>query len=104
MQFIRKVENLDQAEVVVVSGSLSPSVHSVVYGKIIEIARTRGAKVLLDTDGDALKVGVQRCPDVIKLNSHEPNRLVGKDLKDMNAIVGAARRILPVLPTRRSLY
>ena len=93
MQMIHKVENLDKPEIVIVSGSLPPGVHPEIYRKIIEIVKSKGARVLLDTDGDALRVGIEGNPNIIKPNIHELSRLKGIDLKIMDDIVKAARSI-----------
>lgn len=57
------------------------------------MVKGKGAKVILDTDVDALKVGIQGFPDIIKPNIHELNRLVGRELKERDDIIHAARRI-----------
>jgi 6-phosphofructokinase 2 len=94
MKIIDKIEKIEHADIIVVSGSLPVGVHPEIYRKIIEISRTKGAKVFLDTDGDALKVGIQGLPNIIKPNIHELNRLVDEDLKGVDKITVAARRIL----------
>jgi 6-phosphofructokinase 2 len=94
MKIIHKIEKLERADFIVISGSLPPGVHPEIYRRIIEISRAKGAKVFLDTDGEALKVGIQGLPDVIKPNIHELSRLVGEDLKEMNEITSAARNVL----------
>ena len=93
MQMIHKVEKLEKPEIVVISGSLPPGVHPVIYRKIIEIAKTRGAWVILDTDGDAMRVGIQGIPDAIKPNIHELSRLVDEELKGIDEIISAARGV-----------
>lgn len=93
MQLVHKVESLDQPEVVVISGSLPPGVNPNIYRKVIEIVKSRGSRVILDTDGDALRVGIQGIPDAIKPNVHELSRLVGSELKEMDEIIGAARSV-----------
>ena len=70
MQLIHKVENLKEPGMVTISGSLPPGVNPEIYRKIIEIVKNRGATVVLDTDGDALKVGIDGHQDVIKPNIH----------------------------------
>jgi len=89
MQLIHGVENLDKPEVVVISGSLPPGVHPEIHRKCIEIAKSKGATVLLDTDGDPLTVGIRGFPDAIKPNIHELSRLVGMELKEMDQIINA---------------
>lgn len=93
MQMIHMVEKLDAPEFVIISGSLPPGVNPEIYRKIIEIVKGHGAKVVLDTDGDALKVGMLGLPDIIKPNIHELSRLVGAELEKIDDIVDAAKKI-----------
>lgn len=94
IQIIRKIEALENPEIVIINGSLPPGIHPEIYRKIKEIAKGKGtASVIMDTDGKALKVGIQRHPSVIKPNMRELSRLVGTELKGMSDILEAARRI-----------
>ncbi len=92
MQLIHKVEELDSPHYVIISGSLPPGVNPEIYRKIIEIVKSNGAKVVLDTDGDALKTGMMGLPDIIKPNIHELSRLVDEKLEKFDDIVDAARK------------
>ena len=94
MQMIHKVEKVEDPETVVISGSLPPGVNPEIYRKIIEIFKERGARVLLDTDGDALSMGIHGLPDVIKPNIHELCRLVGRELLKKDEIISAATSLL----------
>ena len=91
MQIIHKIENLENASYVVISGSLPLGVNPEIYRKIIEIVKSKGAKVILDTDGEALTVGVQGHPNIIKPNIHELSRLAGRPLERLDSIIQAAR-------------
>lgn len=93
MQMIRKVEELDKPEYVIISGSLPPGVNPEIYRKIIEIVKGKGARVVLDTDGEALKIGMLGRPDFIKPNIHELSRLVGVSFESRDDIVAAARQV-----------
>jgi 6-phosphofructokinase 2 len=93
MQIIHKVEKLEKPDIVVISGSLPPGIHPEIYRKLVAIAKDKGARVILDTDGNALKVGVQGLPEVIKPNIHELSRLVGTELKGIDAITRAALNV-----------
>jgi 6-phosphofructokinase 2 len=93
MQMIHKVEKLEKPDIVTISGSLPPGVHPEIYRKIIEIAKNKEAKVILDTDGDALKVGIQGLPDIIKPNVYELSRLVDMRLITVNEIIRAAQSV-----------
>lgn len=93
IQMIHKLENLEKPEIIVISGSLPPGVHPEIYRKITEKAKSKGAKVILDTDGDALKVGIKGYPDAIKPNVHELSRLVDMELNETGEIIEAAHSI-----------
>ncbi|HPE63622.1 MAG TPA: hexose kinase, partial [Methanothrix sp.] len=87
------VRRMEDPEFVSIGGSLPPRAHPDIYRKIIETARLRGAKVVLDVDREALKIGIQAKPDVIKPNIHELSSLVGRKLEKRAEILEAAREI-----------
>jgi len=87
------VRRLEEPEFVSIGGSLPPRAHPEIYRKIIETARLRGAKVILDVDREALKIGIGGKPDVIKPNIHELSALVGRKLEKRGEILEAAREI-----------
>jgi len=93
MQFVEHLEKMPCPELVAIGGSLPPGVNPVIFRKIISLMKRCQAKVVLDADGEALRVGIDALPDVIKPNIHELSALVGRDLKDLDEIVAAAREI-----------
>ena len=93
MRIIQQVEKLENPEYVIISGSLPPGVQPEIYYKIMEIAKSKDSKIILDTDGTALKTGIQISPDVIKPNVHELSRLTGLELKNIKEIISAAQTI-----------
>ena len=93
MQMIHKVEKLEEPDIVIISGSIPPGVHPEIYRRLIEIAKGKGARVILDTDGDAIKVSISSSPDAIKPNIHELSRLVDMELTETDEIVAAARSV-----------
>jgi 6-phosphofructokinase 2 len=93
MRIIQQAEKLEQPEYVIISGSLPPGVNPEIYYKIMEIARSKGSKIVLDTDGDALKTGIHISPDVIKPNIHELSRLSGQEMKDIQQVISTAQAI-----------
>lgn len=90
---IHTIEKIERPEFIVISGSLPTGVHPEIYRRIIEIAKNRGARAVLDTDGDALKIGIQAFPDIIKPNIYELGRLTDRELKNMDDIISAARGV-----------
>ena len=83
MRMIQQIQELENPEMVIISGSLPPGVHPEIYYKIMEIARSKGSIIVLDTDGEALKKGIQISPDVIKPNIHELSRLADRELNNI---------------------
>lgn len=93
MQIIHQVKDLEHPEFVILSGSLPGGVNPEIYRKIIEISKNKGAKVVLDTDGEALRIGMQGCPTIIKPNIHELSRIAGRPLETLEAIIQLAKEM-----------
>jgi 6-phosphofructokinase 2 len=93
MRIIEQVKKLDDPNIVIISGSLPPGVSPEIYCKIMDIVKGKGAKIMLDTDGHALKTCIQISPDVIKPNIHELSRLSGVELKNIEEINSTAQAI-----------
>ncbi len=87
MQIIHKVEDFQEPDFVIISGSLPRGVNPEIYRKIIEISKGKGAQVVLDTDGEALRIGLQGCPTIIKPNMHELSRISGKQLDSLDSVI-----------------
>jgi len=78
----------------VLSGSVPAGVPADTYGDLIDRLARRGARVLLDTGGDALRHGVLHRPDIVKPNLHEFCELVGRSLVDLIDIRNAAQALI----------
>jgi fructose-1-phosphate kinase PfkB-like protein len=76
-----------------VSNVRNPGAHPEIYYKIIEIAKSKGSKIILDSDGAAMKMGMQISPDIIKPNVHELSRLTGLELTNIQEIISTAQTI-----------
>jgi 1-phosphofructokinase family hexose kinase len=61
----------------VLAGSLPPGVPASFYAQIIEVLNKHGALSLLDTTGEALRLGCQAGPFLIKPNAEETHTLTG---------------------------
>lgn len=92
--FVQKYTSLvSEAELVVLSGSVPCGVPNDIYARLIEIARGRGVRAILDADGELLKNGISAAPYMIKPNIFELRRLVGKELCESD-VVAAARELI----------
>lgn len=67
------------AGVCVFSGSLPPGVSSGIYGDLIRELKKLGVTVVLDSEGDALRIGTRAGPDAVTPNELEAEELVGHE-------------------------
>lgn len=84
---------LEGASWLMLCGSLPPGVPSEFYAKLIERARSRGVKTLLDTDGEALSQGIEAGPAMVAPNQQEAERLLNTVLLTRSNSMAAVRRI-----------
>jgi 1-phosphofructokinase len=80
--------------VVVISGSLPAGVAADFYVALIAAARTAGARVFVDTSGEALRASSNAHPDFVKVNRAEGETLLGRPLATIEEIARAAREIV----------
>ena len=94
-QFMDKISNCEPfPDWWVVGGSLPSDVPQDFYAKLIHILQKRGAKCLLDTDNEALRIGLESKPYFIKPNEYEFARLAGRELPDERSMIKAAQEII----------
>ncbi len=74
-----------RAPVVVMSGSLPPTVPTDAYAQLVRTARAAGAMTIVDADGPALSNALAAGPDVVKPNAAELAAATGIDDRDTAA-------------------
>lgn len=74
-------------------GSLPPGVPPETYQELTHIARSSGAKVLVDADGEPMRLAMEAAPDLIKPNQREVERLIGHQLKSTKDVLAAAKEL-----------
>ena len=84
---------LGKVQWLMICGSIPPGVSSRFYCEVIEMAKQRGVKTLVDTEGDALLHSLEARPTVITPNQHEAERLLGRALLTRNQFLEAVDRI-----------
>jgi fructose-1-phosphate kinase PfkB-like protein len=63
------------------------------YARLIEMARRKKVRTLLDTDGAALREGIEAAPTAVSPNQHEAERLLNRALFTRNHFLEAAAGI-----------
>jgi 1-phosphofructokinase family hexose kinase len=77
------------ADYVVLAGSLPRAVDESFYGEVVRELTRRGIRVVLDAEGDPLKLGIEAEPYLVSPNQHEAEQLVGQELEDDDDFVMA---------------
>jgi 1-phosphofructokinase len=78
----------------VFSGSVPGGLSSDIYDELIGTLKSQGKTVVLDTSGDALRLGLPAKPDLIKPNRVELEEVIGRKLQSQGDIVAAARELI----------
>lgn len=92
-RLLQYIEDCD-AEYIVASGSLPPGVPDNIFGKVAAIAKQKGAKMVIDTSGTALKDAVDEGVYLLKPNLGELSSLAGKEELDHEAADEIAKDII----------
>lgn len=82
---------------VVLGGSLPPGLPPDAFAQLVRVARELGKRVVLDADGEAMRLGIQAGPTFVKPNSKEAERLLGKPVETESDAIDAARTLLASL-------
>lgn len=96
----RFASTVKQSAVVTFSGSLPPGVPLDFYRQMIAIARGANVPTLLDSSGEALRLGLQAQPDLVKPNEKEFADLAGRQLSDLQDLAQAALEFAERFQTR----
>ena len=90
----RAVREEWQPAVLVISGSLPAGIGPDFYVSLIEAASAAGARVFVDSSGEALRESVNARPNFVKVNRAEAEVLVGRPLATTQEIAYAAAQIV----------
>jgi 6-phosphofructokinase 2 len=91
--FCADLTRIEDPTLVSIGGSLPEGVKSDVYYTIIRNLSRRGAQVILDAEGGALKSGLSAHPYAIKPNLRELSLAMGKTVSDLPGIIQAAEEL-----------
>ena len=93
-QVLSEIEKIKEAEFIVASGSLPKGVPTNIFARIADIAKSKKAKFVVDTSGEALKAAVNEGVYLLKPNLGELSYLAGKDELAPNQILDAGRDLI----------
>ncbi|WP_311082362.1 1-phosphofructokinase [Paenibacillus polymyxa] len=91
---VQKLAGLHKNDIVVLSGSIPPSLGGDFYDRLISVCQQTGAEFVIDTTGEALMKALVHKPLLIKPNHHELAELFGVTIQSKEEIVTYGRKLL----------
>ncbi|QDH19706.1 1-phosphofructokinase [Saccharibacillus brassicae] len=93
-QLVDQLAKLTPADIVVLSGSVPPSLGGAFYDRLIRVIGERGARFVIDTTGDALLKALPYGPLLVKPNHHELAELFGVEIQGREDLITYGRKLL----------
>ncbi|ODP29080.1 1-phosphofructokinase [Paenibacillus sp. PK4536] len=91
---VAKLSQLSKEDVVVLSGSVPPSLGAHFYDRLIEVCKQTGAEFVIDTTGPALLKALADRPLLVKPNHHELAELFSVVIASREDIITYGRKLL----------
>jgi 1-phosphofructokinase family hexose kinase len=85
--------NVSSGDMCLLCGSIPRGMDTDAYKKLIKICKEKGAIVLLDTHGDALKMGVRAKPHMVKPNLEELEGFFNEKIQGVHHIALKGKRL-----------
>jgi 1-phosphofructokinase family hexose kinase len=85
---------LAAGDIWILSGSLPPGAPASFFAQLVELIHAHGARALLDTSGEPLRLGCMARPYLAKPNADEAQALTGEQIADDASVRRAARFFL----------
>ncbi|MBB6019099.1 1-phosphofructokinase [Paenibacillus sp. JGP012] len=93
-QLLHKLSSLQKEDIVILSGSVPPSLGSDFYNRLIQVCKQTGAEFVIDTTGPALMEALVHQPLLVKPNHHELAELFGVTIETREELVSYGRKLL----------
>lgn len=90
------VEELKDVEYIVASGSLPSGIPKDIFANLALISRSKNAKFIVDTSGEALQYAVNQGVYLLKPNLSELSALAGREELNGNQVQEVARQLIQI--------
>lgn len=90
----RLFSDLKRDDILVLAGSVPTGLENDIYFKLIQTAKEKGIKTILDADGPLFREGIKAGPTLIKPNEHELEIHFEEEIKDFPTMVKKAESLL----------
>ncbi|MNO58915.1 Tagatose-6-phosphate kinase [compost metagenome] len=91
---LQKLVNLNADDIVILSGSIPPSLGGDFYERLIALCKQSKAEFVIDTTGMALNKALLHQPLLVKPNHHELAELFGVTIHSRDEIIAYGRKLL----------
>jgi len=91
------------AKLCVLAGSLPPGVDVEFYARLVRTLRSRGIRVLLDAEGDAMSAGMRAGPHMITPNPLEAEELVGHEFDGGDELFSVLNELIGLGPAEAAI-
>ncbi|MEK4059669.1 MULTISPECIES: 1-phosphofructokinase [unclassified Paenibacillus] len=91
---LQKLANLQAGDIVIMSGSIPPSLGEDFYNRLIGVCKHHGAEFVIDTTGQALQQALPLGPLLVKPNHHELAELFGVQISSKEDLITYGRKLL----------
>ena len=92
--FKKQFDKLTENDVVILSGSLAPSLSKDFYFELIELISNKGADFVIDTTGESLMRTLKEHPLVVKPNHHELAEIFNAEFTSFEDMIPYGEKLL----------
>lgn len=94
-EFLTKVfpDAIKDSKVITISGSTPEGINPDIYARMVQIVKSQGSDVILDTSGELLKNGLKAKPTMVKPNQDEIEMLFQVKISGIEDVKMYAKRI-----------
>lgn len=85
---------MSQSKIVTLSGSIPPGTPKDIYAKMIEIAKERGVKAILNSSGEQFLKGLEKKPFLAKPDLRGTNKIFGISIDKKENAIKAAKELV----------
>lgn len=89
-----KLEKLEEGDVLILAGSIPPTLPMTLYSDLTAKYSERGVKVIVDAGGKILAEVLKEKPFLVKPNHHELSDLFGAQIETVDEVIPYGRKVI----------
>ncbi|MFS0784461.1 1-phosphofructokinase [Bacillus sp. 1P06AnD] len=93
-ELMKKLDVLKDGDILVLAGSIPPSLPKTLYSELTAAFSKRGVKVVVDAGGSVLAEVLKDHPFLVKPNHHELSELFGTEITTVEDVIPFGRKVV----------